>query len=320
MKKLLTFLLLGWGLNACQQPAAPLATDEVNALVDNAGYVAATGHAPTTATADDARVRAHLAFAERQLRQQPVANLHPALAARRAHLLDLLHRYWVAGVFPRNYDHPGERRPCFIDRDGRLCAVGYLVAATAGRAVAEGINAAHQYDAIADMRAPALARWVRHSGLSVAECALIQPNYGTPTPTPNPAPVSDAFAVGSAAWSGLNVALSAINASQLQQLRPERGPVYLGVLSGAGQILFGALHLPKDEQVWGINIGWNPPVVQSYATERTVSYLSIGLGTATLGLSAWNLLRHRPTGAGRTAVGVVNYGGGGSGVAVTRRF
>ena len=323
MKKALTLLLMSWAVCACQQqPAAPLATDQVNPLVGNAGYVAATGHAPTTATNDDARVQAHLAFAERRLRQSPAAGLSPALAARRAHLLDLLHRYWVAGVFPRNYDFPGERRPCFIDRDGRLCAVGYLVAETAGRAAAERISAAHQYDLIADMRTPALGRWVRQSGLTKVECALIQPSYGAPTPVPNPEPVSDGFAVGSAALSGLNIALSAINTSQLRQLRPERGPAYLGVLSGAGQVLFGALHLPKDERVSGnvIGLNINPTVVKSYATERTVSYLSIGLGTATLGLSAWNLLRHRPTEAGRTAVGVVNFNGGGSGLALTRRF
>ena len=40
MKKLIAFLLLGLGLNACQQPSTPLATDQVNGLVGNAGYVA----------------------------------------------------------------------------------------------------------------------------------------------------------------------------------------------------------------------------------------------------------------------------------------
>lgn len=129
------------------------------------------------------------------------------------------------------------------------------------------------------------------------------------------------YAVGSAAWGGLNIALGAINASQLNLARPDRGPVYLGVLSGAGQILFGALHLPKDEP-GGSYIGWNPPAVKSYASERTVSYLNIGAGTATLGLSAWNLLRRQPAGASRTAVGVVNFPGpaGGTGLALTRRF
>ena len=319
MKKLLTFLLWGWGMSACQQqPAAPLAIDQVNALVGNAGYVAATGHAPTTLTNDDARVRTHLAFAERQLRRQPTNGLLPTLAQRRAHLLDLLHRYWVAGVFPRNYDYPGERRPCFIDRDGRLCAVGYLVAETAGRPVAERINAAHQYDLIADMRTPALAQWVQRSGLTKVECALIQPNYNFAPPTLTPVPAPTSYVVGSAVWGGVNVMLSAANASQFNQPNAGRAMAYTGVLSGTGQVLLGALRLREDEP--GISLGWNPATGKSYAAERTVSYLNIGAGTATLALGLWNLLHHRAASAGSTAVGVVNYNGSGSELVVTRRF
>ncbi|MDB5236271.1 MAG: hypothetical protein JWR44_3264, partial [Hymenobacter sp.] len=203
MKKLFAFLLLG--LSACQHQPAPVATDQVNVLVGNAGYVAATGHAPTVATSENARVQAHLAYAERLLRQRPAPKA--ALARQRAHLLDLLHRYWSAGVFPRNFDYPDQRRPCFIDRDGRLCAVGYLVAETAGRPVAEQINQAHQYNLIADMRTPALADWIRTSGLTKAECALIQPTYGSTTPSVTPVPVPTSYAVGSAIWGGVNTML-----------------------------------------------------------------------------------------------------------------
>ncbi|MBF9140100.1 hypothetical protein [Hymenobacter properus] len=314
MKKLFLFLFVGFGLNACnQQPPQPLAADQVNVLVGNAGYVAATGQAPTAATNDDARVQAHLAYAERQLRQRPTAGLSPELTQRRAHLLDLLHRYWVAGVFPRNYDHPEGRRPCFIDRDGRLCAVGYLVAETAGRPAAERINDAHQYDLIADMRTPVLADWVKTSGLTRAECALIQPTYGPPPPTE--ADVKS-YAVGSALWSGVNVMLGAANASQFNRPTGGKGAAYAGILSGTGQLLTGALRLPNDEQ--GIN--WSR--VTTYGTERNISYLNIGLGTATLALSAWNLISHRNAAQQKTTVGVVNFPGpaGGSGLSLTRRF
>ena len=318
MRKHVAFLLISLGLSACQsQSTAPLATDQVNTLVGNAGYVAATGHAPTTATNDEDRVQAHLAYAERVLRQQPATGMSPTLMARRAHLLDLLHRYWVAGVFPRNFDYAGERRPCFIDRAGRLCAVGYLVAETAGRPAAERINAAHQYDLIADMRTPSLAQWVEHSGLTKAECALIQPTYNFTPPTLTPVPVPTSYGVGSAVWGGANVLLSAANASQFNQPGAGRAMAYAGVLSGTGQVLLGALRLPGDEP--GVSFGPNP-VGKSFAAERTVSYLNIGAGTATLALGFWNLLQHRPAGAGRTAVGVVNYPGAGSGLSLTRRF
>jgi hypothetical protein len=297
-----------------------VATDQVNVLVGNAGYVAATGHAPTVANSENARVQAHLAYAERLLRQRPAPKA--ALARQRAHLLDLLHSYWSAGVFPRNFDYPGQRRPCFIDRDGRLCAVGYLVAETAGRPVAEQINRAHQYNLIADMRTPALADWIRTSGLTKAECALIQPTYGSTTPSVTPVPVPTSYAVGSAIWGGVNTMLGAANASQFNKAGVGRGAAYAGVISGTGQIVLGALHLPTDEPGGGLYIGWNPPAGKSYAQERTVSFINIGAGTATLALSAWNLFSHRPASAGRTAVGVVSFPGrdGGAGLSFTKRF
>jgi hypothetical protein len=325
MKKLYAFLLLGLSLTACQpQSATPVATDQVNVLVGNAGYVAATGHAATTATNDDDRVQAHLAYAERELRQRPATGLSPALAKRRAQVLDLLHDYWVAGVFPRNYDYPGERKACFIDRDGRLCAVGFLVAKTAGLPVAQAINQAHQYDLIADMRTPALVDWVRTSGLSKAECALIQPTYGgliNPGPTTVEVPVPRSYAVGSAIWGGVNVMLGAANATQFNQPTPGRRAAYAGVLSGAGQVMLGALRL-RDDVAANYSDFMYSPRTKSYAAERTVSYLNIGAGTATLALSAWNLFSHRKATADRTAVGVVNYPGpvGGTGLSLTRRF
>jgi hypothetical protein len=314
MKKLILLLLAGIGLNSCNhQPAPPLATDQVNVLVGNAGYVAVTGHAPAATANDDARVQAHLAYAEQQLRQRPTAGLSAEMAQRRGHLLDLLHRYWVAGVFPRNYDHPEGRRPCFIDRDGRLCAVGYLVAETTGRPAAESINRTHQYDLIADMRTPVLASWVKTSGLTRAECALIQPTYGPIPPTPAEA---NAYAVGSSIWGGVNVMLGAANASQFNRPAVGKGAAYAGILSGTGQLLTGALNLPADTE--GSN--WSPGT--SYNTVRTFSYLNIGLGTATLALSAWNLVSRRNAAQQKTTVGVVNFPGpaGGSGLSLTRRF
>ena len=135
-------------------------------------------------------------------------------------------------------------------------------------------------------------------------------------------PVSTSYAVGSAAWGAFNILAGAVNGSQFNQPRPERGVAYAGLVSGAGQLLFGALHLPADEPGSGFYIGWNPPAGKSYAAERTVSYLNIGAGGATLALSAWNLL-HRPRPENlRTAVGVVQYPGraGGAGLSLTRKF
>jgi hypothetical protein len=186
--------------------------------------------------------------------------------------------------------------------------------------VAEAINHAHQYDLIADMRTPALADWVQTSGLTKAECALIQPTYGSTTPVVTEVPVPRSYAVGSAVWGGVNVMLSAANASQFNLPNVGRGAAYAGVLSGAGQMVLGGLRLRNDVNPDGIYR--NVPPIKSYAAERTVSYLNIGAGTATLALSAWNIFSHRKAGNDRTAVGVVSIPGpaGGSGLSLTRRF
>ncbi|MBF9237577.1 lipoprotein [Hymenobacter sp. BT683] len=322
MKKIVTLLLFVLGLSGCQLQPASLATDQVNAVIGNASYVAATGQLPTTSTPDEARVQAHLAYAERLLRQKSTTGLSPTLAQRRANLLDKLHAYWQAGVFPRNHDYPSERRPCFIDRDGRLCAVGFLVAETAGRPVAERINQQHKYDLITAMRTPALAAWVQSSGLTLAECALIQPTYGSPVTlgSATAVPVQTSYGIGSAMWSGVNVMLGLANASQFNQPNAGRGAAYVGLVSGTAQALLGALHLPADmPPITGIN---SILPGKSYAAERTVSFLNIGAGTATLAVSAWNLLHHRNATVERTEVGLVNYPGsaGGTGLSLTRRF
>jgi hypothetical protein len=80
------------------------------------------------------------------------------------------------------YDHLNERSPCFIDKHGNICAVGYLVEHTVGREVADKINSSYKYTLIKVMKLPELAQWVLKSGLTLNECAMIQPSYTPPIP------------------------------------------------------------------------------------------------------------------------------------------
>lgn len=50
------------------------------------------------------------------------------LAAEREKRLADLREYAGKGMFPHNHGHEGKRTPYFMDRHGRLCAVGYLIA------------------------------------------------------------------------------------------------------------------------------------------------------------------------------------------------
>lgn len=127
--------------------------------------------------ADRLRIREHLARVEQRLRAAPVGTLSPAARQARARLLDELHRYWQAGVFPRNSQHIGERRPYFIDDDGRACAVGALVIESGHEALAQRVDRAFHTEYVPDMREPDLLAWADTHGFSGAELALIQPTY-----------------------------------------------------------------------------------------------------------------------------------------------
>lgn len=56
------------------------------------------------------------------------AKFMAALTQERERRIADLHGYAEEGIFPHNHGHAGERVPYFMDRHGRLCAVGFLIA------------------------------------------------------------------------------------------------------------------------------------------------------------------------------------------------
>jgi hypothetical protein len=142
---------------------------------------------------DDLRVRLHLERVEALLRARTPETVGDEQRAARGRMLDHLRTYIERGEFPRNHEMAG-RRPHFIDEDGRICAVGYLIEQSAGRALAEAINVRHEWDYIRDFHG--IEAWVAASGLSVDELAMIQPSYewerpAPPAPRPPPPPPID---------------------------------------------------------------------------------------------------------------------------------
>jgi hypothetical protein len=166
-------------------PSAARAQDGVNAVLGDASYVARFGAPPGPEIDEDLRLRVHLEYVEQLLRAADTSHLTPDLQRARARNLDLLRAYHHRGVFPRNHRFP-ERRPHFIDEAGRICAVGYLIEQTAGRALAEAINAAHEWSYLWEMRGEALEAWIRTSGLTLLELAMIQPGYSHLRPPDEP--------------------------------------------------------------------------------------------------------------------------------------
>ncbi|TDN38994.1 hypothetical protein E4631_12535 [Hymenobacter sp. UV11] len=285
----------------------------VNAVVGDASYLAFFGEAPTAATPDFLRIQTHLAYAEQLLRQRTPAGLPAAQRQRRAQLLDLLHSYWQAGVFPHNEAPDGQRHPCFIDGTGRICAVGYLVEQTASRAAAERINRRFQYQDITQMRDVALSRWVAGSGLSVADCALIQPTYNFQQPET----LTNGYATSSALLGGANLAAIALNRSAAGQQTGRWLPL-LTMATGATQAIVGMGNFPSEDNYYST----------SGDARRYVSIANVGVGTATLLFGTWSLLHRSAANSQlpRTSwnVGPSPAGGGqlasGTSLFVTRRF
>ncbi|MEP7218503.1 MAG: hypothetical protein ABI876_06280 [Bacteroidota bacterium] len=120
------------------------------------------------------QIIARRTYLEDLFRSRDVGGLTRAIRAERVRNLDRIHAYRIAGAFPRNFDYPDRSRPCFIDREGTICAVGYLVEKSVGWGVAEAINRNYQYATIAEMRMPVLDRWIATSGLTRAEVITLQ--------------------------------------------------------------------------------------------------------------------------------------------------
>jgi hypothetical protein len=167
---LIAFTQSPWSDASPRTPAA----DPADAVLGTGGFNIFCPVVPGNGIPHETQVTRRLTLLEMLLRQRDVSGWPAELRAERARNLDRLHAYRLQASYPRNYDHPDQLLPCFIDRDGRICAVGYLVEQSVGRSVSERINAHHQYETVAQIHEPELDRWIARSGLTRAEVETIQ--------------------------------------------------------------------------------------------------------------------------------------------------
>lgn len=146
-----------------------------NHRVGNAA-LQATGR---SALSEKQLLRAHLSYIRRVLGAGTATR--PELADRRRELLGYLDDYIARGVTPRNLRLPW-RNPVFIDDDGRICAVGYLIERSVGRVLAERVARTHRFAYLAEIAKahPEVRAWIAASGFSLGELASIQPGYMEP--------------------------------------------------------------------------------------------------------------------------------------------
>jgi hypothetical protein len=259
---------------------------EVNAIIGDESFIQTFGIAPNPSTNEMLRIQTHLMFVEQALRNKNVTNLTKKQKRNREKVLTLLHEYWLNGLFPSNYDYPEVRKPCFIDRDGKICAVGYLIEKTAGVDVAKEVNALHQYDYIKDMKEEIVVSWAEENGLSLEECALIQPTYsGIPADKTVEVPIKESYGISSGFIGGTNIAINIFNLSNRNRERFKMA-LRIGLLSGTTQVVLGMANIRKDRMEYMIN-GYSTKT--SYQPQKNLSYINIAAGAATLFSSAFNL-------------------------------
>lgn len=257
---------------------------KINALIGNISFVEKFGEKPNEFTDEQLRIKTHLEYVDQLLIQKDVSDLSALQKKNRKQNIDLLHEYHTAGIFPKNYDYIDQRKPCFIDKDGNICAVGYLIEKTAGLELAEQINNEYQYAYIYDMDIADVEMWISESGLTLEECAMIQPTYGTiiedKKDENNSIPLE--YTVSSTLLGGTNAVVSTINFLQLKNGQYNKRVPSIGLLTGIGSIALGFMNLEQD-----INSEY-------YNNDKnTLSFTNIGIGTCTLLLSSYNIIANK---------------------------
>jgi hypothetical protein len=247
----------------------------INPLIGDISFETKFGHKPDANTDDQLRIKTHLEYVENLLKNKDASHLPLALQTKRKLMISLLHDYWSKAKFPKNKDYANQRKPCFIDNDGTICAVGYLVEQSTNLEVAISINKQNKYKEIFEMESDVLDHWIASSGLTKEECAMIQPGYSPPA-SAQALPLDPVYGISTAVISGLNISLSAINS----QRNGNKKISNISLLTGTSQILYGAIMYPKDVSNNGFSV--------TNESTKVASLINIGLGTSTFILSAMN--------------------------------
>jgi hypothetical protein len=129
------------------------------------------------------KIQKHLRFVKQKLLQANILHLNEKQKSNRFKVINILQEYIDKGLFPQHDNtYPNsnlKRLPRFIDHNNTHCAVGYLILKTIGEKLPEKINKEYEYSFVKDIKSQELLDWANEYGLSVRECEMIQPSYGT---------------------------------------------------------------------------------------------------------------------------------------------
>jgi len=149
--------------------------DPINSVYGNKSFLKKYNRLPNKSDSEELRIVTHLNFAYNTILNKYKNNI----TEKRKIILNHLSEYISSRVFPINNEFQ-ERRSIFIDNEGRLCAVGYLIAKTAGLDKAQIIDKLYHDEIVKNMdirKIPFVESWCCEYGLDLDDLALIQPGY-----------------------------------------------------------------------------------------------------------------------------------------------
>ncbi|MDQ3022436.1 MAG: hypothetical protein M3R36_17995 [Bacteroidota bacterium] len=259
---------------------------QVNSILGDISFVTKSGYQPDNNTDEILRIKTHLEYVEALLRNKNTSDLSPKLVEKRNHVLNVLHEYLKAEIFPRNYDYKDQRISCFIDKDGRICAVGYLIEKTSGRQTAEQINDKYKYALIQDMNDETVDYWIENSGLTKIECAMIQPTYEEYKEYG----LSTSDIVISTTFIATNLTFNTLNAMKISSGGFNSLLPIIGIVTGTAQVVYGAVSYPSKNNYNDysyINFSHDDYTKDG---NKILSAINIGIGASTIILSVLELL------------------------------
>ena len=295
-----TFLLLNISTTADENTQV----NTINAVIGDQSYIERYGLLPEDEVPDSVRIEVHLKYVEYLLRKRPTNHLTDEQNRNRKKNLDLLRKYRKAGDFPYNDGHQDTRRPTFIDKNGNICAVGFLVEQTLGRGIVTTLNQDYKYAYIQQIDHPVFKNWVESSGFSLKELAMIQPMYGgEPGETitfnrGNNNKIGVGYGTASLLTNAANAIYWSNSAKNPWLFDEDTNYHWYGLAAGTGSILLGSLNLDNrrvvDKSI--VRCGFIPTpcnniiTTQSNHARTAVSAFNIAAGTATTLRAVYHLL------------------------------
>ena len=295
-----TFLLLNISTTADEYNQA----NTINAVIGDKSYIERYGLLPEDEVPDSVRIKVHLNYVEEQLRKRPTNHLTEEQKSNRTKNLDLLRKYRKAGDFPYNDGHPDARRPTFIDKNGHICAVGFLAEQTLGRDVVMTLNQDYKYAYIQQIDHPVFKNWVKSSGFTLEELAMIQPMYGgepgesITLKRGNDNKIGVGYGTASLVTNTANAIYWSNSAKNPWLFDEGSNYHWYGLAAGTGSILLGSLNLDNRRVADKSTVicGFIPApcnniiITQSNHARTAVSAFNIAAGTATTLRAVYHLL------------------------------